>query len=111
MAGRDGPGPFSARNGSTLLRGSEWPLPSDPLAPDWRTWMETKRGEPVPNDLAAALTAEPPMLAMWQKMRPSCQAEYVKYVSEAKKPETRARRIAYVLRQVAEWHARRAPAP
>lgn len=71
--------------------------------------MGTKRGEPIPDDLAAALTADSGVLSTWHRLRPSCQREYAAYVAEAKKPETRARRIASVLRHVAAWGERHAP--
>ncbi|OAI49788.1 hypothetical protein AYO44_06210 [Planctomycetaceae bacterium SCGC AG-212-F19] len=68
--------------------------------------MQTKSHLPIPADLAAALRAKPKTLAMWKTLRPSCQKRHVEHVLEAKKPATRQRRIAAVLRMTAEWHQR-----
>jgi hypothetical protein len=48
----------------------------------------------VPPDLATALAKSATARAAWQKMAPSHKREHVKHVLEAKRPETRARRIA-----------------
>jgi hypothetical protein len=48
----------------------------------------------VPGDLARALAKNAAARAAWQKMAPAHKREHVKHVIEAKKPETRARRIA-----------------
>lgn len=53
--------------------------------------------EPLPNDvvppeLAAALKTNPAARAAWEQLAPSHRREYVGYITEAKKPETRARR-------------------
>lgn len=47
----------------------------------------------VPRDLAAALRTSAATLAAWRQLRPSHKREHVKAILEAKKPETRARRI------------------
>jgi uncharacterized protein YdeI (YjbR/CyaY-like superfamily) len=66
--------------------------------------MQTKRGEPIADDLAAALTSDPKVLAMWNTLRPSCQRQYAEWVSSAKRPETATRRIAAVLQRTEEWY-------
>ena len=48
----------------------------------------------VPGDLAAALAAEPGAAEAWEKLAYSHQKEWVRSVEDAKKPETRARRVA-----------------
>jgi hypothetical protein len=48
----------------------------------------------VPPDLAKALAKNRAAGEAWKKMSPSHKREHVKHVVEAKKPETRARRIA-----------------
>ena len=48
----------------------------------------------VPDDLAKALAATASTRAAWTKLSPAHKREHVKQVTEAKKPETRARRIA-----------------
>jgi hypothetical protein len=51
----------------------------------------------VPQDLARALKRNPPAGAAWKVLRPSAKREHVKSVVEAKKPETRSRRIEKVI--------------
>ena len=53
----------------------------------------------APADLVRALKAAPPAWARWQTQSYSHQREHVDYVEQAKKPETRLRRID----RVAEW--------
>jgi uncharacterized protein YdeI (YjbR/CyaY-like superfamily) len=48
----------------------------------------------VPDDLAAALAANPQARSAFESMPPSHRREHVKYIDEAVKPETRQRRIA-----------------
>jgi Bacteriocin-protection, YdeI or OmpD-Associated/Domain of unknown function (DUF1905) len=48
----------------------------------------------VPADLAAALASEPDAAEAWEKLSYSHQKEWARSVEDAKKPETRARRIA-----------------
>jgi len=51
-----------------------------------------------PPDLAKALKAAPPAWARWQELSFSHQREYADAVEQAKKPETRLRRIAGTVR-------------
>lgn len=67
------------------------PRPAKPAKPELAT----------PDDLRAALAAEPKAVATFEAFPPSCRREYVEWVVEAKRPETRARRIA----QAVEWMA------
>jgi uncharacterized protein YdeI (YjbR/CyaY-like superfamily) len=55
----------------------------------------------TPEDLRAALDAEPKAAATFDGFPPSCRREYVEWVVEAKRPETRSKRIA----QAVEWMA------
>lgn len=48
----------------------------------------------VPDDLARALAKHAKAVAVWERLAPAHRREHVKQVIEAKKPETRARRIA-----------------
>jgi len=48
----------------------------------------------LPADLAAALAAHPAARAFFDGLAPSYQKEYVRWVSEPKKPETRQARVA-----------------
>ena len=56
----------------------------------------------VPTDLAAALDAAPGARAAFDALALSHRREWVESVSEAKRPETRARRIAGVLSAMRE---------
>ncbi len=51
----------------------------------------------VPADLARALAAEPSAAAAWEKLAPSHRKEHVRAITEAKREETRARRLAACL--------------
>lgn len=53
-----------------------------------------------PADLAAALSAVPRARETFARLPPSHQKEHVRSVEEAKKPETRERRIAKVVEAV-----------
>ncbi len=55
----------------------------------------------VPEDLQAALQQNKAAAATFAAFPPSCRREYAEWVSEAKRPETRAKRIA----QAVEWMA------
>jgi uncharacterized protein YdeI (YjbR/CyaY-like superfamily) len=48
----------------------------------------------VPPDLAAALGAQPPARANWDAFPPSAQRGILEWIVQARRPETRARRIA-----------------
>jgi len=54
-----------------------------------------------PPDLARALKANPRAWAAWKKLSFSHQREHVEAVSSAKKPETRARRVAAAVKAMA----------
>lgn len=56
---------------------------------------------PVPEDLEAALRENPAAEAIFADFPPSCRREYLEWIVEAKRPETRAKRIA----QAVEWMA------
>ena len=61
------------------------------------------RKEPftVPQDLRAAIDADPAAAATFDGFPLSCQREYVEWVTEAKRDETRSKRLA----QTVEWLA------
>jgi hypothetical protein len=54
----------------------------------------------VPADLAAALQQDPAVQARFEKLAYSHQKEYVAWIDEAKKPETRQRRIAKTIEKL-----------
>ena len=61
-----------------------------------------KQAKPVPQapeDLRAAIAAEPRAAATFEAFPPGSRREYVEWVADAKRPETRAKRIA----QTVEW--------
>lgn len=55
----------------------------------------------VPDDLRSALDRNPAAAATFEAFPPSCQREYVDWVSEAKREDTRSKRVA----QAVEWMA------
>jgi uncharacterized protein YdeI (YjbR/CyaY-like superfamily) len=55
----------------------------------------------TPPELESALSANPAARATFDDFPPSCRREYVEWVVEAKRPETRDKRIA----QAVEWMA------
>ena len=55
----------------------------------------------VPQDLRAAIDAVPAAKSTFDAFPPSCQREYVDWVTEAKRDETRSKRLA----QSVEWLA------
>ncbi len=55
----------------------------------------------VPDDLAAALARSPRARATFEKFSPSHRREYVEWITDAKRDDTRARRVA----QAVEWLA------
>lgn len=65
--------------------------------------MNTRKGIDIPKDLADALRSDGGPGETFERLRPSCQKEYAAWVDTAKKPDTRARRIASVLAEVAKW--------
>lgn len=67
------------------------PRPKKPPKPELAT----------PDDLRCALDAIPAAAATFDAFPPSCRREYVEWVVDAKRPETRAKRIA----QAVEWMA------
>lgn len=50
----------------------------------------------LPKDLRATLLADKVALALWEDITPLARNEWICWVEDAKKPETRERRIARV---------------
>lgn len=61
---------------------------------------------PVPDELAAALAASSAAQAVWEGFAPSHRREYAEWVGEAKRPETRAARVAQSVEWIAEGKQR-----
>jgi len=68
---------------------------------------EAKREVTPPADLVKALKAEPPAWERWQELSFTHQRECCDAVEEAKKPETRRRRIESAVRAIAARPARK----
>lgn len=67
---------------------------------------EKREVEPPP-DLVRALKASPPSWDRWRELSFTHQREYAEAVEEAKRPETRARRIEAAVRAIAARPAKR----
>jgi uncharacterized protein YdeI (YjbR/CyaY-like superfamily) len=67
------------------------------------TWDQAASGrlDVTPPDLQAALAGEPAAAARWQEWSASPRRQYTYWVLDAKRPETRERRIAAVVRRAA----------
>lgn len=60
----------------------------------------------LPGDLADALASVPAAQATYQGFAPSCRREYHEWVVEAKRPQTRAKRIAQAVEMMAQGKKR-----
>lgn len=67
-----------------------------------------KRIVKPPADFVRALKAGPPAWERWPELSYTHQREYVEAIEEAKKPETRERRIASAVRSIQARPARKA---
>ncbi|HNG90772.1 MAG TPA: YdeI/OmpD-associated family protein, partial [Saprospiraceae bacterium] len=54
----------------------------------------------VPEDLAAALALDPAIRARFDKLSYTHRKEYMQWINEAKKPETRSRRVAQTVEKL-----------
>jgi uncharacterized protein YdeI (YjbR/CyaY-like superfamily) len=64
-----------------------------------------------PADLTAALDAEPPARAAWDAFPRSARRALLEWISTAKRPETRARRVALTVSEAAEGRRANQPRP
>jgi len=60
----------------------------------------------TPPDLAAALKANKAAAKVFAAFSPSCQREYIEWLTEAKREETRARRLTQAIEMIAEGKQR-----
>jgi hypothetical protein len=75
---------------------------------DVRIALDTeKRTVMPPSDLAAALKADPAAWDRWRELSFTHQREYVEAVTEARRPETRLRRIRDAVRTIGSRSARK----
>ncbi len=65
-------------------------------------------GAVLPEDLRMALRGAPAIRAAFDALSPSHRRQYVRWVDEAKRPETRAKRITKALEMISERTARAA---
>lgn len=71
-----------------------------------RTPKTAKRALPVPDDLAAALAKNARARATFENFSPSHRREYIEWITEAKQPATRERRLAQAVTWMAEGKPR-----
>jgi uncharacterized protein YdeI (YjbR/CyaY-like superfamily) len=67
---------------------------------------KTRKPLPVPADLAAALKTHKKAKAVFDEFSPSCQREYIEWITEAKAEETRKRRLDQTIEWVAQGKQR-----
>ena len=65
-----------------------------------------KQALPVPADLAAGLRKSPKAKVAWAEFSPSARREYIEWITEAKRTETRAERLKTTLTWVAQGKQR-----
>ena len=65
----------------------------------------------LPADFSAGLNAAPGLRDAFLAMPPSHRREYLRYIGEAQRPETRAKRIERSLIRIREYADRRSTPP
>jgi len=63
---------------------------------------------PTPRELDQALLSDPAARGAYGALSPSHRRAYVQFIEEAKRPETKVRRIQQALRMMAQWAEERA---
>jgi uncharacterized protein YdeI (YjbR/CyaY-like superfamily) len=69
---------------------------------EWDRADEREDVTTVSDDLAAALAADATAREAWERLAPSHKKSYLSWIGDARRPETRARRVAETVRRVAE---------
>jgi len=64
-----------------------------------------------PRELEQALKSDPHARDAWKSMPPSHRRAYIGFIEEAKRPETKVRRVQQALRMMAQWGEERARRP
>ncbi len=72
-----------------------------------RATTPTKPAIPMPSDVAGALAANADAARHFAAFSPACRREYLEWILEAKKPETRAGRIATLVELATEGKSSR----
>ena len=65
----------------------------------------------TPWELEQELRNDEHARAVYDSMPPSHRKAYVEFIEEAKRPETRVRRVQQALRMMAQWSAERSARP
>jgi hypothetical protein len=78
---------------------AETPPPKKPAKP-------AKPEAEIPADLAEALANDPAAAATFEAFPPSCRRDYCEWVGEAKRPETRTKRVAETIALLREGKRR-----
>jgi uncharacterized protein YdeI (YjbR/CyaY-like superfamily) len=76
------------------------------VAAERRTVKAPKPPLEVPAEFTAALRRDRKAAKAYAALSPSCQREYVEWIADAKRPETRDRRIAQAVEWIAEGKQR-----
>ncbi|MEO5987677.1 MAG: YdeI/OmpD-associated family protein [Candidatus Eisenbacteria bacterium] len=63
----------------------------------------------VPSELQQGLKDDPDARVAYNAMPPSHRKSYAEFIEDAKRPETRVRRVQQALRMIAQWGAEHAP--
>ncbi|MBA4136689.1 MAG: hypothetical protein C0518_05170 [Opitutus sp.] len=71
-----------------------------------RAKPKSRAAPPMPPDLTAALKPRPGAAKNWAEFSPSAKREYIEWITEAKRPETRTNRLETTIEWVAEGKAR-----
>ena len=66
----------------------------------WWTILDPVEDLVVPDDLAAALDVDPALRAAWERMSPSARKQYLLTLVTAAGADTRARRVATIVRSL-----------
>jgi len=69
--------------------------------------LESPLIEELADDIARALEAEPQAKAFFEEIAPFYRKNYLRWIEDAKRPETRARRIAEVVQLLKEGRRQR----
>jgi len=79
---------------------------TSPIAARHRVVKAPKQPQEMPHELASALKMNKKAAAVFATFSPSCKREYVEWIADAKRPETRDKRIATAIEWIAEGKQR-----
>lgn len=91
---------------ATRLREAQARIDAEGSAVKRPTAPRPKRVIDMPEDFGAALTAKPAAAAFFEGLAPSHRYDYLEWITEAKRPETRAKRIGEAIEWLAEGKRR-----